>query len=157
MNDQGVVFRRCGCRDKATGRQLLANCGRLTSADHGRWYFAAQAPTPAGRQTRVRRGGFDTRAEAERARMDFVKLPSRAATAKAWTVRRWLEYWLSEMSGRIRPSTMRSYREHVQHYLVPHLGSHRLSSLRTAHIQAIFRTISAGQTRSGRLITGAPL
>jgi hypothetical protein len=40
----------------------------------------------------------------------LLGLPSSQAVARMWTVRRWLEFWLSEVEGRLRPSTLRSYR-----------------------------------------------
>lgn len=100
--------------------------------------------TVNGRRARMRRGGYDSRAAAERARLDFLALPDAAAIGRAWTVQRWLEQWLSGISDQVRPSTLRSYREHVHNYLIPHLGRIRLASLRTAHVQAMFRIIASG-------------
>ena len=93
------------------------------------------------RRTRVRRGGFASLAHAERARLNFLALPDFATAGRNWTTRRWLEYWLSSMHEQVRPSTMRSYREHVRRYLIPQLGRIRLTSLRTAQVQAAFRII----------------
>jgi integrase len=136
---------------------LLGECPRLADLAHGRWYFAVQAPTPSGRRARVRRGGFETRAEAERARIQFLRLSPTVASGRAWTVSRWLEHWLSGLAGNVRPSTLRGYREHVHHYLIPNLGRIRLSGLRTAHVQAMFRLISSGRTRSGRIVAASTL
>jgi hypothetical protein len=33
--DRGSVFRRCGCRDQATGMSLGARCPRFSSPRHG--------------------------------------------------------------------------------------------------------------------------
>jgi Phage integrase family len=62
--DHGSVYRRCGCRDEATGRLLGARCPGLNSAEHGSWYFSADFPSAVGERRRVRRGGFATRAGA---------------------------------------------------------------------------------------------
>ena len=70
----GGVFRRCGCRDRVTGRQLNGRCERLVDPGHGRWYFAVQMSTLDGRRARVRRGGFGSLAEAERARQVLLAL-----------------------------------------------------------------------------------
>ena len=70
----GSVYRRCGCRDRATGRQVSSKCPRLTDPAHGHWYFAVQVSRATGRRTRV------------------------------------------------RPSTMRGYRDHVRNYLIPLLS-----------------------------------
>lgn len=45
----GSVYRRCGCRDRTTGRQLSSWCPRWTDPMHGCWYFAVQISTPTGR------------------------------------------------------------------------------------------------------------
>src|SRR5689334_971244 len=37
----GAAYRRCGCRDAVTGRQVW-RCPRLADPDHGRWYIAVQ-------------------------------------------------------------------------------------------------------------------
>jgi hypothetical protein len=42
--DRGSVYRRCGCRDKATGRLLGAGCPGLRSWEHGSWYFSGDPP-----------------------------------------------------------------------------------------------------------------
>src|SRR5260370_28353570 len=65
--DHGSVFKRCGCRERVTGRLLGACCLRLRSARHGSWYFSADLPSAAGKRRRVRRGGFTTKAAAVRA------------------------------------------------------------------------------------------
>jgi hypothetical protein len=33
------VYRRCGCRDEATGKLLGPRCPGLSSQEHGSWYF----------------------------------------------------------------------------------------------------------------------
>ena len=119
----GSVYRRCGCRDRATGRQLAGTCPRLADAAHGQWYFAVQMPTTTGRRARVRRGGYASLAEAERARVRrggyaslaeaerarqaLLALPDEAAAGRAWTMRRFLEHWLSAVQQEVRPTTLR--------------------------------------------------
>jgi integrase len=57
------------------------------------------------------------------------------------TTGQWLESWLA---GRrtIRPSVERSYRQHIDTWLVPHLGHIPLERLTAAHISAMFTAIS---------------
>src|SRR5207249_104988 len=104
VEEAGRVYRRCACRSEVTGRQLGARCPRRPEPGHGRWYFAVMVPGVDGRRVRVRRGGFATRAQAERACWELLQLPSPKAVARTWTVRRWLEFWLSEVEGRLRPT-----------------------------------------------------
>ncbi len=155
--DEGKVYRRCGCRDGVTGRQVTGACGRMADPSHGRWYFAVQVSTLVGRRERVRRGGFPTEIAAERARQGFLTLADPISAGRVWTVRRWLEQWLAEQSDQVRSSTLRGYREHVRHYLIPLLGRFRLALLRTAQVQAAMRIVASGRTRSGRLLASSTL
>jgi hypothetical protein len=68
MNSQGVIFKRCGCRDLASGRQLGRTCPQLAQGGHGSWYFHVSVTNLMGRRERVRRGGYPTRAAARQAR-----------------------------------------------------------------------------------------
>jgi integrase len=155
--EEGSVYRRCGCRNKATGRQWNGSCPRLVDPAHGRWYFAVQVCTVTGRRARVRRGGYASLVAAERARQALLALPDAVAAGRSWTMHRWLEQWLAVMAERVRPSTMRGYRDHVRNYLVPLLGRVRLASLRPAQVQAAFRIVASGRTRSGRLVASSTL
>jgi integrase len=146
------MYKRCGCRSEATGRQWGARCPALSDPSHGRWYFAVQITGIDGRAVRVRRGGYASRVEAERACWELLGLPSPQAVARTWTVRRWLEFWLSEIDGRLRASTLRSYRTIVYEHLIPQLGSERLSKLRTRTVQRAMDAIGRKRVRGGRLI-----
>jgi hypothetical protein len=44
-----IVFKRCGCTDEATGRQLAGHCPHLAAPGHGSWYYAVQVTTVGGR------------------------------------------------------------------------------------------------------------
>jgi len=52
--DPGSVFRRCGCRHRATGRLLGTRCPRLHSVRHGSWYFGIDLPSAGDGRRRVR-------------------------------------------------------------------------------------------------------
>jgi hypothetical protein len=56
------------------------------------------------------------------------------------TVAEWLRAWLASRRT-IRPSTLRSYRQHVNTWLIPHLGHLQLERLTAAHISAMFAAI----------------
>jgi hypothetical protein len=64
----GSTFKRCGCRDPRTGRQLGRRCPHLRKRGHGSWYLAVElSAAPDGRHRRVRLGGYATRAAAQAA------------------------------------------------------------------------------------------
>jgi integrase len=113
-------------------------------------------PGPDDRRVRVRRGGFTSRAEAERACWEFREMPGNQA-AGMWTVRRWLEFWLSAQIDRVRPSTMSMYGDAVRDHLIPALGHHRMRSLRPRDAQRAMDKISRSFVRGGRLISSGSL
>jgi hypothetical protein len=121
MNNQGVIVKRCGCREPGTRRRLGSGCPQLAKRGHGRWYFHCSVATIFGRRERVRRGGYPTRRAAEAARDELLERSCAERTTQTWTVARWLRYWLTTRSS-IRPSTLRSYTEHVDQHLLPRLG-----------------------------------
>jgi hypothetical protein len=81
-----------------------------------------------GRRERVRRGGYLTRRDAAAARDALLHRSAEDRGVEAWTVGRWLRYWLTTRTS-IRPSTLRSYTEHVERHLIPHLGRVRPGEL----------------------------
>ncbi|MGH3673782.1 MAG: hypothetical protein ACRDSH_24645 [Pseudonocardiaceae bacterium] len=82
-----------------------------------------------GRRERVRRGGYPTRAAARHAR-DQVPARSREdQTSQAWTLQRWLRYWLSTRVD-IRPTTRLSHTQYIERFLIsPGFLTHRLAAL----------------------------
>jgi integrase len=69
-----------------------------------------------------------------------------ALVMKTMTVEAWLTRWLDRKSRPpkpLKPQTMRSYRSKVDRYLIPHLGRHRLTDLRAAHIEAMYDAMRA--------------
>jgi len=64
----GSTFKRYGCRDPRTGRQLGRRSPHLRERGHGSRYVAVEASAaPDGRRRRVRLGGYATRAAAQAA------------------------------------------------------------------------------------------
>jgi integrase len=59
--------------------------------------------------------------------------------------------------SRIRPSTLRSYSEHVERHLIPHLGRIRLGELTGRQVTAMFATLGATVNRYGRTPTPSTL
>jgi len=153
----GGVFKRCGCRDWQTGRSLDTVCPRLGERNHGSWYFDCAVTAVPGRRGRVRRGGYATRRDAVTARDTLLNhAEGEATTVEAWTVARWLRYWLTTRTS-LRPSTLRSYTEHVERHLIPHLGRIPLGELTTRHITDMIGALSATTSRYGRALTPSTL
>ena len=119
---QDIVFKRCGCTDETTGRLLAGHCPHLADPGHGSWYYAVQVTTVGGRKARYRRGGFPTQEDAVAARQAILDGSPGQAAAGAWTVARWLRYWLAQAEPHLRASTLHGYRDHIDRYLIPSLG-----------------------------------
>jgi integrase len=152
------VFKRCGCREKESGRQLGGRCPRLPRHGHGSWYLAAELPAgPDGRRRRVRLGGYPTRPDAE-AMLARLQAPSgpRRATAVSCTTGRWLASWLAARQT-LGPSARRSYQQHLNDYLIPGIGSIPLALLTPADVRAMFAAISRRRTQAGTLLSAATM
>jgi integrase len=149
MTSQGVIFKRCGCQDPANGRQLGRTCPQLAEGKHGSWYFHVSVTNLMGRRERVRRGGYPTRAAARHARDAELGHSREDQTGHAWTLERWLRYWLSIRVG-IRPTTRLSHTHYIEQFLIPHLGKIRLAELTTQVLTAFFAAVAQETNRFGQ-------
>jgi hypothetical protein len=152
--DHGSVFRRCGCRDRATGRLLGARCPGLGSRRHGTWYFSVELPSSAEERRRVRRGGFASRSAAVAALE--VLLGAAPGPVQGLRTGEWLERWLASRVS-LPASTSRGYAAHVRGYLVPYLGGIPLGGLSAADVQGMFTAIIRGDAALGRPVSAATL
>jgi hypothetical protein len=69
-------------------------------------------------------------------------------TGQRWTVERWLRYWLTTRTS-IRPTTLRVYTQHIEQYLISHLGRLRLAEITVRHLTAMFADLAKQTTRTG--------
>ena len=149
----GSTFKRCGCRDQRTGRQLGQRCPRLRERGHGSWYLAIElSAAPDGRRRRVRLGGYATRAAARPALGRLGTAGGQAHRGVAGcTTGQWLVSWLAGRQS-LRPSARRSYQHHLDTYLLPRIGTIPLAMLTAADLRVMFTAM--GRQRPA---TGAPL
>ena len=57
----------------------------------------------------------------------------------------WLDCWLAEYKeGTIRPSTLESYRNYIENYIKPQLGSKQVSLITTQDVQRMYRRLKTG-------------
>jgi len=111
--------------------------------------------TVSGRKARYRRGGFPTKEKAVAARQILLDGPSGEAAAGAWTLARWLRYWLKLAEPGLRPSTVHSYRDHIERYLIPALGRITLADLTPRRLQAAFDLLARQRTRQGTRVAAS--
>ena len=132
----GSVFKRCGCRRGRAGLRLGTSCPRLAEDDHGSWFFSLELPRHVGgTRRRIRRGGYASRDEAERALRRL-----QVTGGRVLTVADWLEIWLATRT-RVRDKTLRGYTAHVRLHLAPHLGQVLLGELDTGHLDRAFTAL----------------
>ena len=89
------------------------------------------------------------------ARQAILVGPADQAAAAAWTVARWLRYWLAQAEPHLRPSTAHCYRDHIDRYLIPSIGRITLADLTGRRLQACFDLLSRQRTRKGTLIAAS--
>lgn len=64
-----------------------------------------------------------------------------ALVMRTVTVDSWMDTWLKRQEKKLKPQTMRSYREKTRNYITPTLGGHRLTALRAGHIETLYDTM----------------
>ncbi len=102
------------------------------------------------RQTRA---GFSTRKECVAA-MNKVLVAVEEEThvvATKLSVREFLtKEWLPAVEATIRPTTYRSYCQHVNAHIVPHIGSLKLQKLTGAQVNALYAKLAQEGKRDGK-------
>jgi len=137
MDGCGSVFWRCGCRRNESPDP----CARRGQRGHGSWYYSLNVPDPGGNTVRrVRRGGYRSRTTASRA-LASVRNPYTEPGRAALTVGGWLREWIETRHG-LAPSTLKSYREHIQLRLEPGLGLIPLTELDTHDLVVFYRRLA---------------
>ncbi|MEV7830470.1 Arm DNA-binding domain-containing protein [Streptomyces subrutilus] len=145
---KGHVFKRCQCIAQYDAKGRRKNCKKA----HGSWYYAADTGIEKnGKRQQLKKGGVATADEAERELSTVLARISEGSYTHddGQTVERWLKKWmeLKERAGR-RPTTLRSYRHHIDNYLVPHLGRIRLRDLRPSHVDKLLAEVNDGKRKT---------
>jgi integrase len=150
---RGSVYKRCKCpvERNAKGERLACKI------KHGSWFYVADGGVnlATGKRRQLKRGGFPTKAAAEQALAELVDQTAKGMTAHdgRQTVGQFLESWLAEKERNgLRPTTVKSYRQHLDQYLVPGLGRLRLQELRPGHVEQMLATVSKPATKGKRAV-----
>ncbi len=147
---KGSTFKRCGCRDPATGKQLGSRCPKLGKKGHASWWARHDLPPgPNGERRQSRIGPFRTKDEAEAelaATLDKVNKGVYVQVDRALTIRTDFDRWFAG-KRKLKASTRRSYQELGALCIKPGLGHLRLIDLRQHHIEELY----AAMRRSGRI------
>ncbi|GLZ12097.1 hypothetical protein Acsp04_23320 [Actinomadura sp. NBRC 104425] len=74
---KGTVYKRCGCKDPSTGKQIDLTCPKLSNSRYGTWTLDVRINTTERKGRRLKRGGYTTKKQAETALdhiHDLIKL-----------------------------------------------------------------------------------
>jgi hypothetical protein len=86
----------------------------------------------------MRRGGFTTKAAASRALSDVTNRAAQGVQVDdRETVASFLARWLQVKAGDSKPTTVRSYRAHVDNVIVPAIGHVPIERLRAEHVEQL--------------------
>src|SRR5450432_2981200 len=148
---KGSTFKRCDCRDPATGRQYVVSapkagepdrrCPRRRTKGHGSWVARFDAPRGSdGKRRQVTLPErFATQADAEVALAEALTGTHQGVPIadRQITVGDYLTGWLSGRTA-IRPSTAASYERHLDIYVKPGIGHIRLGDLRSTDLEQLY-------------------
>ena len=109
------------------------------------------------RETEERRretkAGFATQKECEAAMNKLlvkveeqVYVPPTKASVREYLVRE----WLPAVKATIRPTTYRSYEQHVMCHIAPHIGSVKLAKLTGSRVNALYATLAEKGKKDGK-------
>lgn len=64
----------------------------------------------------------------------------------------WLQIWLRDYIGNVKPSTVKSYADHVNLNIIPYIGKTQLTKLSPAMIQSMYNTLQRQKGLSAKTI-----
>lgn len=139
-------------RDGTLYQRHLKSCPRDAEGKHvahkcrGSWSYVLDAGRDVNRKrVQLTKGGFATKGEAGEALHQLAaQIRAGIGDTARLTVGEYLEQWLAS-KRRLRPSTTKSYAEHIRLYLLPEIGDVRLQSLSAQHIDHMFARIASAQ------------
>lgn len=108
----------------------------------GRWEWRVTMPD-GRRRSFYGRTEREARDKKNRALREYEQ--GLRASSEKLTVATYLRSWLDgSLSERARPSTVRSYRQQIEHHLIPALGHIKLRDLEVMHVNAMLADLVAG-------------
>jgi integrase len=141
---KGSVFKRCsGCGANIRPRKCPA-CGSTKSMWHYRVRIAKDAQ---GKWVEERRGGFGSRADAERALAETVSAINGGTYVlrHKQTLRQYLldEWLVATAPPRVRPDTWQDRRRNLTLHVVPRIGDVPLQELSAPHLNRMYADLLA--------------
>ena len=117
--------------------------------------------TVNGKRQRYKKQGFTTKREAEQALTKQLGLidGGKYTGAGKQTVAQFLAAWVAdyERSGRVKVTTLASVKQHVDKYLIPHLGEVQLSKLTPNTVARFYADLLNNGRRKNNAVKGTGL
>ena len=125
----------------------------------GCWYVKIELDPDAGTGKRRQKwhSGFNTKREAERARIDLLSKFDRGEYVEPshQTVADYFNDWLKAIEHTVRPSTFDSYSRNVRNHVIANIGSVRLTKVDAGVLNGLYaQLLSTGRCRPSRTGTG---
>ncbi|MET8677025.1 tyrosine-type recombinase/integrase [Streptomyces sp. NPDC004647] len=150
-------YRRCQCKGPLTDEEgkprlnddgspkigsIGLTCPKLGRKGHGSWAFTLELERGEnGKRQRVRRSGFPTKEKAEAEAERVYKDADRGTDVLSnETMGEYLRRWIKAKRSLAR-TTRHGYEEHIDNYLVPHLGHIKRRDLRVRHLDRMYEAI----------------
>jgi integrase len=146
----GSVYQRHTdhCPRDAEGNLVPHRC-------RGPWAYVLEYGRDSnGRRLQTSKSGYPTRAAAQSALQERVKVLATGVASHTLTVGEYLDSWLQGKHA-LKPSTRSHYRASIDLYLKPHLGDIRLLELQPHHLDRFYVAINVG--RRGQPLSPASL
>jgi len=122
------------------------------------WSYIVRVRDPnTGKMKDQWKGGFATQTEARTARNDARSASDKgtAVAATRITVREYLADWLEASETRVRPTTLASYRQHVDGLIVPRIGGERLQQLTPTMVDKLYaKLLTEGRAPKTKPVEG---
>jgi hypothetical protein len=104
------------------------------------WSWESAADPGSGKRRQISRSGFSTVKAAKVDRAEYIRTHRGGPADRSLTVGQYLDVWISGKidAKTIRPSTARSYSQHIRQHIAPRLGRYRLADLSGQQLERAF-------------------
>jgi integrase len=150
-------YKRCSCRGPLTDKEgdpvfnedgtptigsISLTCPKLSDKRHGTWAFTIELDRGENNtRRRIRRSGFRTKTDAEEEADKVTKdIDTGADVLATETMGDFLRRWIKAKKSLAR-TTRHGYEEHLNLYLVPHLGHLKRRDIRVRHLDRMYDAI----------------
>ncbi len=123
----------------------------------GKWYVVTEGPRDptTGKRKRIWSTGFNTKREAECARIDILNRMQKGeySTPTKITFGAFLLEWLTASQGQYKPGTFSVMKRHLENHVISSVGSIKLQDLHTVNLNNLYKELS----QTGNLIDSSGL